>query len=94
MNRVSAWKRRHAIALRLPPLHCGCHSDPWVCDCHASSAEPSDRAIDAYRDAALSLLEVGLPPAPNLKCMRALWRRGGPDQRLAIRISEIWQVAA
>jgi hypothetical protein len=33
-------------------------------------------------------------PAPNVPVMRAMWHRGGTDQRLALRIAELWEVAA
>jgi hypothetical protein len=40
------------------------------------------------------LLSEGLTPAPNVEAMRILWRRGGNDQRLAVRLAELWEVAA
>lgn len=96
MNGVEAWKRRHAADLRLPPLDCGRHSDPWVCDCVTSShsVHPSDVEVDAYRSTAVLLLNLGLTPSPDVHLMRALWRRGGEDRALVSTISSRWEVAA
>jgi hypothetical protein len=74
-------------------LACGRCTDPWTCRCY-DDPEMSERYIDGYRDAALDLLSEGLTPAPNVEAMRILWRRGGNDQRLAVRLAELWEVAA
>ena len=68
------------------PLHCGCR-DPWPCRC----TEPplSDRMIDAGREAALHILDTGKVPLLELEVLRALWRRGGDDRRLAEELHEM-----
>ena len=91
-NTTAHWHLRHAAAHRLPPLHCGCR-DTWTCRC-GDNPEPTSRQVDAYRDAATLLLSRGLQPAPDLPCLRALWRRGGPEQRLARIIAQQWEKAA
>jgi hypothetical protein len=83
--------RRREAARRLPPLECGC-SDPWPC--RRFDPPPSSRSVDGYRDAALHLLAEGLIPAPNIKAMRELWRRGRDEQNLARTISELWEKTA
>jgi hypothetical protein len=85
-------RRRRLAACRSMPAACGCR-DPWTCRCW-NPDEITDRYVDGYRDAAEHLLAQGLPPAPNLPAMRVMWRRGGTDQRLALRIAEVWEVAA
>lgn len=81
-------KRRRAAAQRLAILPSG-RAEPWRYE------EPviTDQFIDGYRDACQHLLAEGLTPAPNVPVMRAMWARGGDDQRLAIRIAEAWEVA-
>ncbi len=86
---MSLQDRRRAAA-RLPRLHCGC-VDPDVrtgCD-----HPPTDRMVDGYRDAVLLLDSLGLPPAPRLPEMRALWRRGGADRELVASVTSRWVVA-
>lgn len=72
--------RRRDAARRLVPLDCGC-PDPWPCRC----TEPplSERALDGWRDAAMTLLRAELIPLVPLEVRRALWRRGGADRVLA-----------
>lgn len=71
---------RRRAARRSVPLDCGC-PDPWPCRC---SAPPmSDNMVDAGRDAALHLLEVGRVPLLEVEVLQALWRRGGTDRELA-----------
>ena len=65
--------------------------DPWRYD---DPDEITEQYVDGYRDAAEHLLNQGLAPAPNLRALRVMWRRGGEDQRLAIRVAEMWEVAA
>lgn len=84
MNGVTAWKRRHEAARRLPPLDCGCGPDPWVCRC----TEPplSELAVDGWRDAARHVMVRGHIPLIPLEVLRALYRRGGDDQALALEL--------
>ncbi|OBB08921.1 hypothetical protein A5668_11945 [Mycolicibacterium fortuitum] len=89
---MAGLRRRRAATYRLPALDCG-HTDPWVCDCR-NDIEMTDQYVDGYRDAAEHLLSQGLTPAPNLPAMRAMWKRGGDDQRLAMRIAQLWETAA
>lgn len=90
---IAGIRRRRAATYRLPVLNCG-HADPWTCKCHDNTDEATDQYIDGYRDAAQHLLAQGLTPAPNLPAMRGMWKRGGDDQRLAVRIAQLWEVAA
>lgn len=78
--------RRRAAAQRVVPLDCGC-PDPWPCWCN----EPplSDRMVDAGRDAALHILNVGEIPLLEVETLRALYRRGGMDRALAQRLWEL-----
>lgn len=89
---LAQMKRRQYIAIRSAPLNCGCR-DPLVCRCGRPD-EVTEQYVDGYRDAAHHLLSQGLTPAPNIAAMRVLWRRGGDEQRLAVRLSELWEVAA
>lgn len=89
---VAGIRRRRAYADKASLLSCGRCTDPWTCRCR--EAQPiNDQYVDGYRDAAKHLLAQGLTPAPNVDAMRILWRRGGDDQRIARRISELWEVA-
>lgn len=75
-------RARRAASRRLPALASG-RSDPW---CY-------DPPIQGYAEAAQHLLDHGLTPAPDLPAMRLMWQHGGEEQRLAIRIAELWEVA-
>ncbi|WP_333894516.1 hypothetical protein [Mycolicibacterium gadium] len=55
--------------------------------------EPSEHEVDAYQRAVEHLLDAGLTPAAFLPEMRALWRRGGADQRIAVRVAEQRELA-
>lgn len=74
---------RRAASRRLIPLHCGC-ADPWPCQC----TEPplSDSGVDGWRDAAEHVLSEGRMPLVPMEVRRALYRRGGTDRELAIRL--------
>jgi hypothetical protein len=63
------------------PLDCGCGPDPLSCRC----TEPplSERMIDAGRDAAVHILNIGEIPLLEIETLRALYRRGGTDRVLA-----------
>jgi hypothetical protein len=73
-------KRRRDQANRSVPLDCGCR-DGWTCRC--TDPPVSERALDAWRDAAEHVLETGRTPLLPLEVRRALWRRGGHDRQLA-----------
>ena len=75
------------------PLWCGCR-DPWTCRHYDEPKPLTDHGVDAYRAAALALIEAGCCPAPNIDALRALWRRGGADRELVLEISQRWVVAA
>lgn len=81
----SQLQRRRGAAKRSVPLDCGCR-DPYTCQC----TEPPlfGRALDAWRDAALHMLEVGNMPLVPLEVRRALWRRGSADRELAELLHE------
>ncbi|OWY81913.1 hypothetical protein D1O33_03430 [Rhodococcus rhodochrous] len=70
---------------RLPPLECGC-VDPWWHRCNEPG--PSQRRTDALTAAAAHLLDVGLTPIMPVDDLRELWRRGGPERRLAATVAE------
>lgn len=86
-------RRRRAAAQWMKPLHCGCR-DPWTCRHHDDDQPITEQWVNGYRDAAEHLLAEGYPPAPNIPAMRVMWQRRGDDQRLAVRISELWEVAS
>ena len=75
----AGWRRRRYASRRLPPLACGCRDLP----CRCQRAAPSERMVDAGRAAAVHLLGHGLTPILDRDVLRALWRRGGHDRRLA-----------
>lgn len=79
-DRRSQIERRRRAAARSVPLDCGC-TDPLVCRC----TEPplTERALDAWRDAAWHVIDSGQMPLVPLDVRRALWRRGGRDRQLA-----------
>jgi hypothetical protein len=87
-------RRRRLAAYRCPPMACCRCRDPLSCRCHSPADKITDPYVDGYRDAAEHLLDAGLAPAPNISSMRVMWRRGGHDQEIARRISELWEVAA
>lgn len=84
---IAGLRRRRAETYRRPKLDCGC-VDPWT---NRHDEQITDNYVDGYRDAAEHLLASGLAPAPNLPAMRTMWKRGGNEQRLAMRIAELWQ---
>jgi hypothetical protein len=90
---VAGLRRRRAATFRTPPLECGC-VDPWTGRRHETPTDVSERQVDAYREAALTLLALGYAPAPNIPVMRVLWRRNGADRDLVRAISQRWEVAA
>ncbi|WP_254072914.1 hypothetical protein [Rhodococcus rhodochrous] len=77
--------RRRSAIHRLPPLECGC-VDPWWHRCNEPG--PSQRRTDALTAAAAHLLDVGLTPIMPVDDLRELWRRGGPERRLAATVAE------
>lgn len=83
--------RRREAANRSVPLDCGRCRDPWTCRCN--HPEPSDRMLDAGREAALHLLDAGYLPLLDANTMRGLWRRRGDDRRLAQHIHQLTQGA-
>lgn len=87
---IAGLHRRREASRRLPVLPCG-HADPWR---YHDADEITEKYVDGYRDAAQHLIDVGLTPAPNLRAMRVMWRRGAGEQRLAVRLAERWEVAA
>ena len=81
----SQLSRRRSTSRRLPPLGCGC-ADPWLCRC--DETEPGELRVDALVAATAHLLDVGLTPIVPTEDLRALWRRGGRDRRLAATIAK------
>lgn len=77
-------RARRAASQRLPILDHSGRADPWFYG-------PPTRG---YELAARHLLDHGLTPAPNVPAMRVMWRHGGDQQRLAMRIAELWEVGA
>ena len=63
----------------------GCR-DGWPCRC----TEPplSDQRIDAGRDAAIRLLNLGMVPLLEIEVLQSLWRRGGTERELAAVLFE------
>lgn len=85
---ADALRRRRRAAYRMVPLDCGCLTrDPWVCRCTAPPL--SEPMVDAGRDAALHVLEHGDIPLLEIEVLRALWRRGGDDRRLAQQLHQL-----
>lgn len=79
--------RRRAASRRTVPLECGC-SDPWPCSC--ARPQVSELWVDAGRDAALHILSTtGKTPLLEIEVLRALWRRGGTDRRLAQQLHQL-----
>jgi hypothetical protein len=71
---VSALRRRRAASWRCEPLPCCSCRDPWPCRCH--DGPPSDKMIDAGRDAVEHLLSLDLTPIVPVGMLRAMWRAG------------------
>lgn len=90
---IAGTRRRRSATIRVPRYSdkCACR-DPWTCS-HDGNAM-SEHDVDGYRAAAQHLLDAGLAPAPNVPALRAMWRRGNEERRLARTISERWEVAA
>jgi hypothetical protein len=49
----------------------------------------SDKIIDAGRDASLHVLSTGRTPLLEIEVLQALWRRGGADRALAVRLHRL-----
>ena len=86
-------RRRRLASYRYPPMACSPCRDPHGCRCH-SPDEITERYVDGYQAAAQHLMAHGMVPAPNVDAMRVMWRLGGDDQRLAVRLADYWEVAA
>ena len=67
-------------------LDCGCRGS-GVRRC--SQPPLSEQWVTAGRDAALHILGRGYIPLLDLEVLRALWRRGGRDRRLAQRLHQM-----
>jgi hypothetical protein len=89
---IAGLRRRGAVARRLTILPCGC-SDPWNHHCHNATRQPTEREVDGYGAAVAHLYGQGLTPAPQLDELRALWRRGGVERRLAQSVAQRWAVS-
>ena len=71
---------------RKPWFECGCF-DPCRCDYRDN---PSQKRIDAYRDAIGHLAAEGLLAAALAPELRQLWRRGGSDRQVAENVVRRW----
>lgn len=85
---LAALDRRRVAAKRSVPLQCGCR-DPHECRCWRDQSARTERLTDAARYAAEHILEAGYTPLLDLETLRALWRRGGSDRRLAQRLAQL-----
>jgi hypothetical protein len=84
---IAGLHRRRSATYRIPRFdHCPC-VDPWTCRC-----QQPELTTESYVAAAHHLLDLDLPPAPDLPAMRALWRRG--ERNLVRDITSRWEVAA
>ncbi len=88
---IAGLKRRREAARRLPRLEGCTTSDPWT---HRRADRITEQYIDGYKATAQHQLANGLAPTPNLHAMRAMWKRGGHDQRIAMQIAELWETPA
>jgi hypothetical protein len=78
--------RRREASRRLASLECGC-ADPWSHRCDRSSgASMSEKALDGWAQAILTLLAVGSLPLVPRDALRELWRRGGEDRVIAEKL--------
>jgi hypothetical protein len=89
---VAGLHRRRAASQRLVRLVCGC-ADPWPCRCYDSAL--SEKRIEAAAQAAAHLLAENLPPLLDVELLRALYRRGGDDRKLAEQLRDLcgWKAA-
>ena len=86
----TGWARRLAASKRLPPLACGCRDPLTDCTCTEPEPEPlSQRDLAAWAAAIAFLLDCGTTPLPPVEVLRALWRRGGTDRRLAQHVHQL-----
>lgn len=73
----------------MPPLApCGCIRDPDH-DQHRCRGPISERMVDAGAQAAHHILSHGCTPLLELETLRALWRRGGDDRKLAQELYDL-----
>jgi hypothetical protein len=84
---VAGLHRRRRASWRMETLACGCGPDPLSCACTQPPLSP--RLVDAGRDAARHLLEVGHVPLLEIEVLQALYRRGGRDRALAVELHEL-----
>jgi hypothetical protein len=78
---------RHAAATRLRPLACGC-VDPWLHRCRDATAL-TEGSLDGWADALGTLTGLDFTPLAPVEVLRALWRRGGSDRRLAQAVHQV-----
>lgn len=84
-NYCEGLRRRRKAAAGSRNLDCGCN-DPWPCRC----TEPplTDAALDGWRDAAEHIMSKGDTPLLPIEVLQALWRRGGVDRQISIRLHQ------
>ena len=78
---------RHAAAARLGVLLCGC-TDPWG---HRDCRDPApltEVALDGWVAAITDVFTLQVSPMVPVEVLRALWRRGGDDRRLAQQVHQ------
>lgn len=85
---------RYRLARQLPALTaCGCIRDPDHDKHRCDSPRPTERDVDGYGAAVAHLDRHGLTAAPRVDELRALWRRGGAERRLAQQVVQRWAVS-
>lgn len=84
---------RRQAAMLCVPAECGC-VDPWTCRCKQKKVTVTDHELDGWRDTIAMLLDKGMTPLLDVEILRALWRRGGIDRRLAQAVADRAGVAA
>jgi hypothetical protein len=85
---LAAMRRRRGASRRLALLDCSCptgpHADPLACLC--TFGPLTAHQLNGWRDAAEHVLGGGQVPLVPIEVRRALYRRGGQDRDLALRL--------
>jgi hypothetical protein len=80
---MGASRRRLIAAARCEPHEWSSYPDP-LCD-----PPKPELTVDSYARAAQHLIDRGLCPHLDTRALRTLWRRGGADRVLAMRLHQL-----
>jgi hypothetical protein len=83
----SQLERRREAKRRLPRICDRCSArDPIQCRCYDPEPPLTEHQVNSWRDAALHVLGTGRTPILPIEVLQRLYRNGGVDRELAMRV--------